>query len=167
MAVGTTITDILNQWDSYGVFSYVLPFLIIFAITFGILQKSKIFGEEEKVKGINAILALAVGLASLQFDFVSTFFAVIFPRFGVGLAVLLVVIIFLGLFWTDVKSAKDLKGWGIGLSIAIVIWAITSWDFWGDNFGLGYWLRDYFWTIIFLVVIIALISSVLKKPKDS
>jgi len=92
MALSMTVTDVLNTWDQYGVFSYVIPFLIIFAVVFGILQKSKIFGTEEKAKGINAILGLAIGLAALQFDFVSTFFATIFPRFGVGIAILLIFI---------------------------------------------------------------------------
>jgi hypothetical protein len=166
--MGTTITDVLNMWDSYGVFSYVLPFLIIFAVVFGILQKSKIFGEEKQTKGINSVLGMAIGLAALQFDFVSTFFATIFPKFGVGLSVLLVLIIFLGLFLTDEDRKKSHGGlkvvaWIVG--VAVVLWALSSWNFWGDEFGLNFWLRDYFWTIVIVAIIIGGIVAVIKSEK--
>lgn len=164
-----TFTDMLNNWESYGVFSYVLPFLIIFAVVFGILQKSKIFGPSNEVKGINAVLAAAIGFTSLQFDFVSTFFGTIFPRFGVGLSILLVAIIFLGLFVNDEdKKAKWHKGllavgWIIG--ILVIYWSLSEWNFWGDSFGLSYWLQDYFWTIIILILIIGGIIAVIKGDK--
>ena len=162
-----TITDVLNNWDSYGVFSYVLPFLIIFAVVFGILQKSKIFGDPKDVKGINAVLSVAIGLTALQFDFVSTFFATIFPRFGVGLSILIVMIIFLGLIFNPAEQHKNtpLKviGWVVG--ILVIFWALSSWNFWGDSFGLGFWLQDYFWTIIVVIAIIGGIIAVVKSDK--
>lgn len=165
--MGTTITDVLNMWDSYGVFSYILPFLIIFAVVFGVLQKSKIFGTDAKeTKGINAVLAMAVGLTALQFDFVSTFFATIFPRFGVGISILLVLIIMLGLFLTEnSKSTDGLKyvGWIIG--VLVVIWSLSNWNFWGDQFNLGFWIQDYFWTILVVAVVIGGIVAVVNGGK--
>jgi hypothetical protein len=162
-----TITDVLNNWDMYGVFSYVLPFLIIFAVVFGILQKSKIFGDRD-VKGINAVLAIAIGLTSLQFDFVSTFFAVIFPRFGVGIAVLLVALILLGLFITDVDKTKGfggLKGLAWIIIGLVVFWGLSEWNFWGDSFQIGFWLQDYFWAVVVLALIVGGIVAVMKGDK--
>lgn len=165
--MGITITEVLNMWDSYGVFSYVLPFLIIFAVVFGILQKSKIFGEPKEVKGINAVLAVAIGFTALQFDFVSTFFATIFPRFGIGISILLVIIIMVGLFIDPTKPHDDkaLKGLGWTVGVLIVLWALSEWNFWGDNFGLGFWLQDYFWTILIFVLIIGGIIAVMASGK--
>lgn len=88
--------DLLAQWQQYGLFDYILPFLILFAFIFGILIKLNLFGDENR--SVSAIIALAVGLISLQFGFVSQFFAELFPRFGVGIAIILVGIIMLGLF---------------------------------------------------------------------
>ena len=65
-----TITEVLNQWADAGVFAYLLPFLFIFAVVFGILNKTKVLGEN---KGVQATIALALGLLSLQFDYVSNF----------------------------------------------------------------------------------------------
>ena len=48
-----TITEILNIWNDLGVFSYVIPFLLIFAIIYAILEKSKILGDEKAVSAIS------------------------------------------------------------------------------------------------------------------
>ena len=97
--MAVTVTDILNQWNQIGVFSYVIPFLLIFAVIFAILQKTKILTGEHENKGLLAIISIAVSLLALQFDMVSIFFAVIFPRFGIGLSIFLVLLILLGFFY--------------------------------------------------------------------
>ena len=104
---GGSFGNILSQWEQLGVFSYGLPFLLIFAMVFGILERVKIFqsGEEGKTnRGINAIIAVSTALMALQFNFVPIFFSDIFPRLGVGLSVILIGIIVTGMFtdsnWT-------------------------------------------------------------------
>src|SRR3990167_2520261 len=83
------IGDFLNQLASFGFFSYLLPFLLIFALIFGILNSMKLFGKENK--SVNGIIALVIGLMALQFDIVPVFFAEAFP--GIGVVVALVVLI--------------------------------------------------------------------------
>ncbi len=166
MAITTSITEILNQWAAMGVFSYVFPFLLIFAVVFGILQKARIFGDAEKTKGINAIIALAIGFLSLQFDFVSTFFATIFPRFGIGLAVFLVLIIAIGFFYNpDDDNDKSKVAWiGFLVGIGVVVWAITNWNFWmSGNYNISWWLQEYFWPLIILVVVIGGIIWIIRS----
>ena len=93
-AYGGSIGNVLLSWEQAGFFSYILPFLLIFAIVFGILTKVKVFPDN---KALNAVIALAVGFLSLQFNFVPVFFAEIFPRLGIGLAIILAAFILLGL----------------------------------------------------------------------
>ncbi|MFQ5531223.1 MAG: hypothetical protein ACE5ES_01265, partial [Candidatus Nanoarchaeia archaeon] len=92
---GGTIGDLLSVWQQQGFFSYLLPFLLIFALVFGILEQAKLFKEN---KAINGIIALVVGLMALQLDFVPIFFSEIFPRLGVGLSFILVLLILAGMF---------------------------------------------------------------------
>jgi hypothetical protein len=155
----TSITDVLNMWNQMGVFSYVIPFLLIFAVVFAILEKSKVLGEN---RAVAAIISLAIGLLALQFDFVPTFFATIFPRFGVGIAVLLVVVLSLGLF---VPEAKSMSWIGYTVGIGVVIWAIAAWNFWGDNFMLGDFLGENFWALIILGLVIFAVVMIARKPK--
>ncbi len=163
----TTITDLLNQANSLGVFSYVLPFLIIFAVVFAILQKSKILGAE--AKGINAIVAVAIGLMALLNDHVSTFFASIFPRMGVFLAILVVILIFLG-FFTDSSKWQGQYFWIIGLVMGLFV-AFWAWENWASYNGYGifdwYFFQNYeIWgTIFWLLVIVGAIVAVVKGSK--
>ncbi|NPE27214.1 hypothetical protein HNV12_04400 [Methanococcoides sp. SA1] len=165
----TTITEVLNIWNDIGVFSYVIPFLLIFAVVFAILKKTKILssGTDEN-NGILAIISVALGLLSLQFDFVSEFFAVIFPRFGIGLSLFLVLIIFIGFFAPDRVADKGLKGSWIGFIIGIgtVIWALSEWDQWNNVGGFGGWFGENIWALLILGGIIAVIV-VVAKGKDT
>src|SRR6056297_2047698 len=112
LGTGGGIGNALFQLEQMGVFAYLLPFLLIFALVYGILTKTTILGNN---KGINVVLAIAIGLMALQFNFVSYFFAEIFPRLGVGLAILLVMAILIGAFvdLDDQKWAKWLF-FGVG-----------------------------------------------------
>ena len=84
-----SLGELFAQWEAAGIFAYALPFLLIFAILFGILSKINIFGSKDNPnKGVNAIISLAVAFMSLQFNLVSTFFADLFPRFGIALSVI-------------------------------------------------------------------------------
>lgn len=171
------ITDVLNIWNQIGVFSYVIPFILIFAIVFAILEKSKILSNEKDGKIQNrpllAIVAAAVGLLSLQFDFVPEFFAIIFPRFGMGLAVLLTVIIFIA-FTAQGIANKDgsedswrkfmnIAGWVIG--VGVIFWAASEWDMWSSTGGFGFWFANNFWSLAVLGIIIAIIAYTARGEK--
>jgi len=156
MAWNNSITNVLNIWADMGVFAYVIPFLLIFAVVFGILHKTQLFGKDNR--SINAIIALSIALLSLQFDYVSTFFAEIFPKFGVGLAVFLVLVILTGFFVGDSRTAMSWIGYLTG--IGVVVWALVNWDFWRDNWSIAWWLEEYFWPLLVLAGVIAIVVVV-------
>ena len=134
---GNTITDVLNTWADYGVFAYVLPFLMIFAVVFGILSKTKILGTN---KGVQATIALAIGLLALQFDYVSNFFAFVFPYAGMGIAVLLVALILMGLIHDDQSRVKWVWfGIGVIIFIIVILTALSDFEWLG---GRGYVWAD-------------------------
>jgi hypothetical protein len=166
------ITQVLNTWAEYGVFSYLFPFLIIFSIVFAILQKTQLFGNsaqpgQKNINGINAIIAVSVAFLSLLNDYVSTFFATIFPRFGIALAIFLVLLILIGFFYKPDVTGKPASlswiGWALG--IGVVLWAWSEWNniFGADNWGVTYFLEEYFWGLILLGGIGALIYWIVKK----
>ncbi len=173
MAWRVSIADVLNQWYDLGVFAYVLPFLLIFAIVYGILDKSRIFshddgkGAKEGNRGVNAIIAGAVALLALQFGFVTTFFAEIFPKFGVGIVVLVVLFLMVGLFYRGDKDRGSFYTIGLVLGVATVLWAVSNWDFWGDYFGISWWIQDNFWVIVIGVIVVVALAMVVGKGKSS
>ncbi len=120
-----SIADILYQWETLGIFDFVLPFLLVFAIVFGILSATHIIGDN---KGIAVIIAFVIGLMSIRYQyFFSSFLSEIFPRLGIGLTVLLTLLILIGLF----IAQEEQRYWGYGLAaigalIAIIIFFQTA-----------------------------------------
>ncbi len=155
----TSITEVLNIWNEMGVFSYVIPFLLVFAVVFAILSKTKILDDN---RSILAIISASVGLLSLQFDFVSEFYAVVFPRFGIGLSLFLVLIILLGFFWPEGEVRGSWFGYVIG--IGVVIWALSSWDQWSGQVGFGGWFVQNVWALIILGALIAIVVIFVRDP---
>ncbi len=156
---GSVIGDALNSWADTGLFDLALPFLLIFAVVYGLLDRMKIFKE----KGVNVIIALASGLLSIQFGFVGEFFSALFPRFGIGIAIILVALIAIGMFVTEKKSSGIFMG--IGAVVLVMVLANTAgalgWS------GANWWYEN--WPDIVLVVgIIAMIIAVVNtKPDES
>jgi len=162
---GGNIGNIFSNLEQLGFFSYVLPFLIIFAIVFGILSKARIFGGN---KSIDAIISLSVGLMALQFGIVSSFFAEIFPRFGIGLSIILVILILTGLFRKDESEWQNYVLLGVGAIIAVVILIQSAGGF---GFYSGYWWYDNWPSMLVILVIGVGIAMVIsgsggtKKPE--
>ncbi len=160
----TTITDVLNIWNEMGVFSYVIPFLLIFAIVFAILKKTGILGDEND--GILAIISVSIGLLALLNDHVSRFFEIIFPRFGIGLSIFLILIIMIGFFFPKNENIGSMKWIGFSVGIGVVIWALSSWDEWTNYAGFGGWFTENFWALIVLGIVIGVIAIVAKPGKN-
>jgi hypothetical protein len=150
---GGDIGNLLSYWEQAGVFSYVLPFLLIFALVFGILAQTRIFGNNRTISGI---IALVIGLLALQFDFVPVFFSEIFPRLGVGLAILLVAMILLGMFAPN-RTWVTYTFFGIAAIIFIVVLVKTvGWLGWQSGF---FW-QNYGGALIGIAVILVIVGLI-------
>lgn len=147
------VTSVLNDWAAMGVFSYVLPFLLVFALVFGILSKSQILGDN---KGVNAIVSLAVGLLSLVGDYVPEFFQKIFPYAGVAISVVLAAIILVGLFYKEVGWLKYVL---VGVALVALVFVIYS-AFEGQTFGAYYLWDTYGPALVTLLIIGGVIAAV-------
>ncbi len=153
--------DMFTQWEQIGFFSYLLPFLLIFALVFGILTKVKLFKEN---KAINAIIALVVALMAIQMEFVPTFFSQIFPRVGIALAIILGLFIIVGLFIDPDHPAITWILMGIGLIIFIIVIVQSAGSM---GWSTGTWWQDNWITIIGVVIVIALVIAVIAGSSKS
>jgi hypothetical protein len=161
---GGEIGNMISQWQQAGFFSYVLPWLLLFALIFGLLTKMNLFQNN---KGINAIIAIVVAFMALQFEMVPRFFAEIFPRLGVGLALILVAIILLGIFIPNERWTTYLF-FVIGAVIFLTIFFTTSNALgWGTGQQIISFLENIpatVWAGIFVVIVVLVTVGV--KPKE-
>lgn len=158
--MATTIGEVLNIWNDLGVFSYIFPALLIFAVVFAILDKSKLLGDNRPVQ---SIVAISIALMSLMFDFVPTFFATIFPRFGIVLSIFLVLILMGGIFYDKEHNRNLYLTFGIILGLLGIFWALGSWNYSWDSLGIGSWFNDNFWAIVIIILVGVMVWLIANK----
>jgi len=167
---GGSFGDLLYQWEQMGMFAYILPFLLIFAVVYGVLDRTKIFGGKDKdgkdvgAASVNAIIAIVVGLMALQFQMVSVFFAEIFPRLGIGLSVILAVLILVGMFMPK-KSSVTVYAMFIFSGIIAIIVIARSFDWVGWSSNISWWNQNSGAIIGVIFILIVLGIAFMPKPK--
>jgi len=153
---GLNLTYMLNEWSMAGVFTYVLPFLLIFAFVYALLSKTRILGDN---KGANMIISLAVGGLALVGDYVPRFFQTIFPYTGMAISILLAAIILGGLFLGDTPWIKY-----IIIAVGVIGFLVVAYSSLSDySFGGGFFWQEYGSTIIVLALIIGAIILVTRS----
>ncbi len=149
------VGELLAKWEEAGFFNYLIPFLIIFALVFGVLSKLDPFKEN---KAIYAIIAASTGLMALRFEMVPLFFAEIFPRLGIGLAVILGILVIAGLFIDTGNNAINYVLLGVGVIIVgMVIIQSTEAVGWQS----GQWWSNNWQMIIGVILLFILIAVVI------
>ena len=160
---------ILQQWADLGIFFYVLPFLLVFALVYAILYKINIMGGESPTdnRGVYAIIALAIALMSLQFDFVPIFFQILFPKIGISLSILLMAMILVGLF-LDFRKSQGLNMVFLGIAgvIGLIVLLTTFDDFswWSGSFWIN---QENLSAIVAGIIIIVLVLVIVNSGKTT
>src|SRR3989344_2256546 len=118
-----SLYDLYAQWETSGVFDFLLPALLIFAVIFGILTSTRVLGGN---RGVNFVIAASAALMAMRLQIVSDFFSLLLPGLGIGVAVMVVVLVLSGLFMSHANWREWMPTffWGgivIGLIIVIAV----------------------------------------------
>ena len=155
--------DLFYSLQGSGRYEYVLPFLLIFAVTFAILEKVKILGEEKK--GINAVVAIILGLIFVtQFSLVYTLNSFL-PKISLFIIIAVMVLILFGIMGAPVDKGLGHVGLMIGavVSLFAIYWALSP----SLGFELPYWIQYNFDVIIAIVVIVIIVALVIGGGSKS
>ena len=156
-----SLYDLYAQWESAGVFDFLLPVLLIFAVVFGILTQTKVLGEH---RGVNFIIAAVVALLAMRLSIVSEFFALLFPGLGIGVAVLVVILIMAGLFMSDANYKTWLPTFfwsGIVIGLIIVVSVLNDFAWFGS-----FWWQQNWISIVWIVALVVILLPLLMPKKD-
>ena len=146
----------------------VLPFLLIFAVVFAILQKSEILGKERRQT--DAIVALVVGLLVVAVGTTTNIITGLMPILAVGLVVLLAFFLLWGFAFKQGEFAVH-SGvrWAIAAIAAIaliitVLYLTGSWDYLKNLTSGG---ESIITNVVFVGLIIIAIAVVVGFGKRS
>ncbi len=163
--------------QSFGFFDIVLPFLLVFTVVFGILEKTKIFGKEKTGdkettrKNINAMVAFTVAFFVVAATKVVSIIQVALP---LVILVLIFIIAFLVLFGATMSEGelnfwdgknKKLKGvFVFGIFIAMIAIILGGFGLLQDT--VNYIYENFAGTavtsIIFLLIVLGAIWFVMS-----
>ncbi|MFH1607561.1 MAG: hypothetical protein ABIA78_00325 [archaeon] len=166
------VETILQHWI---VTQFILPFALVTAIVFGVLEKTKLLGEENKQ--LNAIIAFVVGLIFVGAIWPKIFVDNMILFLTVGLVVLFIILLLWGFVSGGGKEGKgfELEGWmkyilwivgGIAVIIA-VFWASGSTSNVFDLLFKQTWSESFWTNFAFILVIGIALALVMKKAKGS
>lgn len=155
-----SLYDLYSQWETSGVFDFLLPALLIFAVIFGILTSTGVLGAN---RGVNFVIAATSALMAMRLQIVSDFFGLLLPGLGIGVAVLVTVLILSGLFlqkanWRQWMPTFFWGGVVIGLIIVISVLNSFAW------FGSVWWQVNWV-SVVWIVVIVAILAPLFVTPK--
>jgi hypothetical protein len=165
LGTGGAVGNLLFDLEQMGVFAYVLPFLMIFALVYAILSKVQLLGSNNSV---NIILALTTALMALQFNFVSYFFSEIFPRMGVLLSLIIVAVILMGLFFDFEEDGIVKKVMGAIVGLGFIVIVVQSFDWFGGGYFFGwggnlwYTLQSHLYWFLPLALGVIVVTAVIK-----
>ncbi len=104
------VDNVLNLLTAFGFFRVVLPFLLIFAILYGIILKTGILGSnvgndaQPQVKSIAAIISLATAFLVIGYSPVVSALATLIPQASFLLVVALLFLMLLSMFGVPLEN---------------------------------------------------------------
>jgi predicted membrane channel-forming protein YqfA (hemolysin III family) len=172
-------------FDQIGLYDVVLPFLLVFTLVFGVLEKSKILGTEKQGdkgqvsrKNLNSMVAFCTGF----FVVASAQLVSLINVFVSRVALILVILVMFMLLLGSMHKQQDANGFDfftthknvfyvlMGLiSIALVLifldgvgWLGPLWEYVN-----GSWDSNLMGTIMLFVVVVGFIWFITGSPKES
>lgn len=92
--------NVMQLLTEYGFFAVILPWLLIFAIVYGILMKTGIFGDDSK--NVSAIVSLAIAFFVVAATNIVEALQNLIPAASYLIVAALLILIIMGFFFKDV-----------------------------------------------------------------
>ena len=169
----STLSNALGFLKDFGFFDVILPFLLVFAVIFGILEKTKIFGTEKigdaeyPKKNIDAIIAFVIALLVVAATKVVDAMQLALPKVALLVVVVLSFLLLIGIFMKPEGVYESLDGFWKALLMVLMFIAVIliflsaipanddeSWLEYSYNYVIDYWTGALFGSIILFILVI-------------
>jgi len=148
---------------------FLLPFLLIFFILYGILEKTKIFGDDKTQ--LNALISFIISLIFIGFTYPTEVANNLVLFLTIAMIAMFVGLILWGVLVGEPKLEKlPKKGFGVLIIIAVigaVIWATGSFTPFADWLFGQQWSGEFWTNVLFIIVIAIALGLVWKGTKKS
>jgi len=165
----TAFSSVIETWRRFGVFDFILPFMLVFAIVYGILERTELFGPKVG-KSVNAIIAFTIAMTTTLTSWFIGFLTGFLPWVSTISLIVVTGLMLVAIFAKDFSSMlKDRES--IVLKIGAVIVAVSLgavliylggpiwglFDFSGIMAAVGLTANDLWGLVFFAGFLIALV----------
>ncbi len=164
------LTSIVGNLERLGFYDFVLPWLLFFAILFGILKTHKMISEDPK---LNAIIAAVIAFFIVNFvpmGGISSFYSTTFGVSGMLLGAVLVFVLFAGVLGYKPNAEeggllKESKSWMYPvIAILFIAFALIAYmQATGSNLISGIGIDSDTLTIVFILIFVLVIIGYIGK----
>lgn len=121
-----TFLGAIEILTSLGFYAYIFPFILIFAVSYGILANFKPFGDDQRV---NLIISMVIGFLFISFSKAVNFMNMLTPLIIIALIIMLLVIMafkFGGISDATISGVlKHPAGYGLLIGVFLIIISMT------------------------------------------
>lgn len=156
LAQSDPFTVLVTNLNALGFFGFLLPFIFIFVVAYGLLVKSKMF-EDQKIVGVLS-LVLAFFVIGFGGPGLANFFVNIFGLATLVLAAILIIIMFIAMAGGDVSKvmANNRAVMAVLVGVGIIIFFVAAG-------AVGVNISDSVIGIIFVIIILAVAIMFVTK----
>lgn len=163
-------------FDRIGLYDVVLPFLLVFTLVYGVLEKSKIFGTEKGQDGetygrknLNAMIAFITGFIVVASAQLVELIHVLVARVALILVILIFLMILIASFHEQQPDEGfSLKEWQKWLSVVVLVavvlifldgvgWLTPAW-----LYATTFWDSTFMGTLLLLIIVVGFIAYLTK-----
>ena len=157
--------NMIDRFAEIGGYDVILPFLLVFAVTFAILQKIGLFGDEKKGRNVNLIVSLIFAFFLVSSTTAVEIIQGFLPRVSLIVIVLLMLLLVIGIFTKSSTWSSPALGIGVFVAIIAILWAIGASAGWNVP-----WIEEItdqdIGVLLTLGVFILVIWLIVKEPKE-
>ncbi len=183
----SVLGNALEFLGEFGIFDVILPFLLVFAVVFGILEKTRILGEETIAKityprkNLDAIVAFVFAMLVVAATKIVKVINTALPQISLLIIVALSFLLMIGIFMKPDNTLYDKlsKGWMTFLMIVMFVAVIfifsatipanekQSWLGFAFDYVIEFWSGTLVATLVLLGVVIWAIMFITKGDQGS
>ena len=159
------LENFIQTLVDWGLVDVLLPFLLIFAIIFAIMQKTKIFGDR---KNINVIVALVIGLLTVIPHVTGTYPAGMdvveimnasLPSVSLVIVGVIMLLILIGIFGGEARMfGMAAPTWIAVISIVVILFIFGGAAGWWGGYG---WAEGFFGSDAIAIIVMLLIFGII------
>ncbi len=114
------LSDAIKLLQDFGFFQVILPMILVFAIFYGILTSTKIFGSLENAQYLNAVIAFVAAFFTITQTTIVKAINEFIPQASFLLIVVMLFLMMFAFFGIKTQSLFDKPAWWIWIPVIIL-----------------------------------------------